>query len=137
MAAEAKRKWRNFMTKKLQITLYLISAYLAFFGILFVFAPSAFEQITRSTLHDAELTLLYGQYTLTFAYVAFRTAIGKGATSEQSLTILIVTAGNAVVFAYLLVAGREGFSQAGPPLVVNFVFTVLLFVFRVRHIKHI
>ena len=43
--AEATRKWRRFMTKKLQITLYLISAYLAFFGILFVFAPSAFEQI--------------------------------------------------------------------------------------------
>jgi hypothetical protein len=41
------------MTRKLQITLYVIAAHLAFFGILFLFAPGVFEQITQSTLPDA------------------------------------------------------------------------------------
>jgi hypothetical protein len=118
------------MTRKLQITLYVIAAYLAFFGILFLFAPSVFEQITRSTLPDAKLTLLYGQHTLTFAFVAFMAAREKEAASKLSLTILLVTAGNAVVFGYLLVTGMQGYAQAGPPLVVNFVLTVLLFLFR-------
>jgi hypothetical protein len=118
------------MTKKLQITLYLITAYLASFGILFVFAPGVFEQITQTTLPDAKLTLLYGQYTLIFAYVAFMAAKEKDATSKLSLTVLIVTVGNVVVFAYLLITGREGLSQLGPPLIVNSVLTVLLFIFR-------
>jgi hypothetical protein len=124
------------MTKKLQITLYLIAAYLAFFGILFVFAPSVFEQITQSTLPDAKLTLLYGQYTLTFAYVAYMAAREKDATSKLTLTILIVTAGHVVVFGYLLMTGREGFPQVGPPLIVNSVLTVLLFLFRKEKALH-
>jgi hypothetical protein len=124
------------MTKKLQITLYVIAAYLAFFGILFLFAPGVFEQITQSTLPDAKLTLLYGQYTLTFAFVAFMAAREKEAASKLSLTILIVTAGNAVIFGYLLMTGREGFSQVGPPLIVNSVLTVLLFLFRKERVLH-
>jgi hypothetical protein len=124
------------MTKKLQITLYLIAAYLAFFGILFVFAPGVFDQITQSTLPDAKLTLLYGQSTLTFSYVAFMAAREKEAASKLSLTILIVTAGNVVVFGYLLMTGREGFSQVGPPLIVNSVLTVLLFLFRKEKVLH-
>jgi hypothetical protein len=124
------------MTKKLQITLYVIAAYLAFFGILFLFAPGVFEQITQSTLPDAKLTLLYGQHTLTFAFVAFMAAREKEAASKLSLTILIVTAGNAVIFGYLLMTGREGFSQVGPPLIVNSVLTVLLFLFRKERVLH-
>src|SRR5262245_26256111 len=99
------------MTRKLQITLYVIAAYLACFGILFVFAPGLFEQVTETRLPDAKLTLLYGQYTLTFAYVAFLAAREKEAASKLSLTILIVTAGNVVVFGYLLMTGREAFPQ--------------------------
>jgi hypothetical protein len=53
--------------------MYLIAAYLAVFGILFVFAPSVAERIT-STTHDPTLSLLYGQYTSTFAVVAFLAA---------------------------------------------------------------
>ena len=119
------------MSKGLRVTLYLVSAYLAFFGILFAFAPRVFEQMTGSKLLDPELTLLYGQYTLTFAYVAFAAARRK-APNELSLTVLVVTAGNAVVFGYLLTTGRQPPSQAGPPLVVNAVFTVLLLLFRSR-----
>jgi hypothetical protein len=53
----------------------------------------------------------------------------KEAASKLSLTILVVTAGNAVVFGYLLLT-EEPFSQVGPPLIVNSVLTVLLFLFR-------
>src|SRR5919106_639874 len=118
------------MNRKLQITLYITAAYLAVFGIMFVFAPRAFEQITQSTLPDAKLTLLYGVHSLIFAFVAFLAAREKEAASKLSLTILLVTAGNAVVFGYLLLTAAEGFSQAGPPLIVNSVLTVLLFLFR-------
>src|SRR5262245_66686495 len=118
------------MTRKLQITLYVVAAYLAVFGILFVFAPGVFERITQTTLPDAKLTLLYGVHTLIFAFVAFMAAGEKEAASKLSLTILLVTAGNAVVFGYLLLTASEGFSQAGPPLLVNFMLTVLLFLFR-------
>src|SRR5262245_28552083 len=118
------------MTTKLQVTLYVIAAYLALFGILFVFAPGVFERMTQSTLPDAKLTLLYGVYTLIFAFVALMAAREKEAASKLSLTILLVTAGNAVVFGYLLLTATEGFSQVGPPLIVNSVLTVLLFLFR-------
>ena len=118
------------MSRRLQITLYVIAAYLASFGVLFVFAPSVFERVSQTPLPGATLTLLYGQYTLTFAYVAFMAAREKNAASALSLTILILVAGNAVVFAYLLVTGREGLLQAGPPLIVNLVLTLLLFLFR-------
>ena len=118
------------MTRKLQITLYFVAAYLAVFGMLFVFAPGVFERITETTLPDAKLTLLYGMYTLIFAFVAFMAAREKEAASKSSLTILLVTAGNAVVFGYLLLTANEGFSQVGPPLIVNLILTVLLLLFR-------
>jgi len=118
------------MNMKLQITLYVVAAYLALFGIFFVVAPGVFEQITQSTLPDAKLTLLYGVYTLIFSFVAFMAAREKEAASKLSLTILLVTAGNAVVFGYLLLTTNERFSQVGPPLIVNFILTVLLFLFR-------
>jgi cell shape-determining protein MreD len=82
---------------------------------LFVFAPGVFEQITQSTLSDAKLTLLYGQYTLIFAYVAFMAAREQDATSKLTLTILIVTAGHVVVFGYLLMTGRKAFLKSARP----------------------
>jgi hypothetical protein len=81
------------MTRKLQTTLYVTAIYLGVFGVVFVFAPSVFERITQSTLPDAKLTLLYGQHTLTFAFVAFMAAREREGASKLSLTILILTAG--------------------------------------------
>jgi hypothetical protein len=120
------------MTRRLQITLYVIAAYLGFFGILFLFAPGVAEQITQTT-HDATLNLLYGQYTLTFAFVALMAAREKEAASKLSLTILILTAGHVLIFGYLLISGIQGFTQAGPPLIVNFILTILLLLFRKRN----
>lgn len=85
---------------------------------------------THRELPDPKLTLLYGQYTLTFAVVAFMAAREKEARSKLSLAVLMVTARNAVASGYLLVAGMERLSQAGPPLVVNCALTVLLILFR-------
>jgi hypothetical protein len=118
------------MNRRLQVTLYVIAAYLALFGALFLFAPGAFERITNTTLPDAKLTLLYGQYTLTFAYVAFMAAREKEAASKLSRTILIVTAGHVVIFGYLLMTGMRYFPEVGPPLIVNLVLTALLLLFR-------
>src|SRR5262245_14083015 len=118
------------MTRSLQITLYVTAVYLALFGILFLFAPGLFEQITQTRLPDAKLNLLYGQYTLTFAFVALMAAREKEAAGKLSLTILILSAGHVAVFGYLLVSGMESFPQAGPPLVVNSILTVLLLLLR-------
>jgi hypothetical protein len=118
------------MTRKLQTTLYVTAIYLGVFGVVFVFAPSVFERITQSTLPDAKLTLLYGQHTLTFAFVAFMAAREREGASKLSLTILILTAGNAGVFGYLLITGMQSLPQAGPPLIVNSILTVLLVLFR-------
>jgi hypothetical protein len=68
---------------------------------LFLFAPSTAEQITQ-TKHDATLSLLYGQYTLTFAYVSFMAARENDATSKLFLTILILMAGHVGVNPTLL-----------------------------------
>ena len=60
----------------------------------------------------------------------------KDATSTLSFTVLIVMAGNALVFGYLLRTRAEGFPQVGPPLIVNSVLTLLLLVFRKEEALH-
>jgi hypothetical protein len=109
---------------------------LAVFGILFVFAPSVAERITATT-HDPTLSLLYGQYTLTFAVVAFLAARENEAAGKLSLVILMLTAGHVAVLGYRLLTGVQAFSQAGAPLIVNFVLTALLFLFKGRVSAHL
>ncbi len=117
------------MTKKLQILLYVIAAYLAAFGLFFLLAPGAAEQFTKAS-HDPGLSLLYGQYSLTFAFVAFLAAREKDRTSKLSLAILVLLVGHVVVFGYELLSGAQAFAQAGPPVIVNAILAVLLFLFR-------
>jgi hypothetical protein len=62
--------------------------------------------------------------------VAFLAARQNKAAGKLSLVILMLTAGHVAVFGYLLLPGVQAFSQAGAPLIVNFVLTVLLFLFR-------
>jgi len=119
------------MTKRLQILLYVIAMYLGAFGLLFLFAPGAAQKFTKTT-HDPTLSLLYGQYTLTFAFVAFMAARENKTASKLSLAILLLLVGHIVMFSYLLITGTQGFAQAGPPVIVNAIFAVLLYLFRKR-----
>lgn len=118
------------MSKRLQVTLYVIAAYLTVFGILFIFLPSVAEKVLNNTLPDKALNMLYGQLTLTFAYIAFLAARGGDGLGKLSRVILALTTGHVVVFAYQLGTGMLNFAQAGPPLIINAIFTVLLFLFR-------
>ncbi len=118
------------MSKRLQITLYVIAAYLAVFGFLFLFLPGIAEKVLNNKLPDAALNMLYGQLTLIFAYVAFLAARGGDGLGKLSRVILALTTGHVVVFGYQLVMGVLNFSQAGPPLIINVIFTALLFLFR-------
>ncbi len=118
------------MNKKLQITLYVIAAYLTVFGFLFLFFPSVAEKVLSNKLPDAALNMLYGQLSLTFAYTAFLAARGGEGAGKLSRVILALTTGHVVVFGYQLMTSMLNFAQAGPPLIVNAVFTVLLFLFR-------
>jgi hypothetical protein len=79
------------LTKKLQITLYFVAAYLTLFGAMCLFARSVAERITQTT-HDATVGVLYGQYTMTFAFVAFMAARERQPKSQLSLAILVLTA---------------------------------------------
>jgi hypothetical protein len=74
--------------------------------------------------------MLYGQLSLTFAYTAFLAARGGEGASKLSRVILALTTGHVVVFGYQLLMGMLNFAQAGPPLIINAIFTVLLFFFR-------
>ena len=118
------------MNKKLQITLYVIAAYLTVFGILFLFLPSVAEKVMSTNLPDAALNMLYGQLMLTFAYVAFLAVRGGDGVGKLSRVILVLTAGHIIVFGYQLGTGMLNFAQAGPPLIINAIFTALLFMFR-------
>lgn len=118
------------MSKRLQVTLYFIATYLTVFGILFIFLPSVAEKVLSNKLPDAALNMLYGQLTLTFAYTAFLAARGGDGLGKLSRVILALTTGHVLVFAYQLATGMLNFAQAGPPLIINAIFAVLLFLFR-------
>lgn len=118
------------MSKRLQITLYVIAVYLTVFGILFIFLPSVAEKVLSNNLPDKALNMLYGQLTLTFAYVAFLAARGGDGESKLARITLVLTTGHVVVFGHQLLTGVLNFAQAGPPLIINAIFTVLLFLFR-------
>lgn len=118
------------MSRRLGATLYVIAAYLAVMGILFLFFPGIAEKVLRGALPDRALNLLYGQLVLTFAYVAFLAANGGEGLRKLSRVVLVLTAGHVVVFVYQLGANVLSFAQAGPPLIINLVFSALLFTFR-------
>lgn len=116
------------MNNRLRITLYVVTVYLTIFGVLFLFAPRVAEKVMSTTLPDAALNILYGQMMLTFAYVGYMAA--QSGESRLSRALLALTTGHVVVFGYLLFSNRLGFPQVGPPLIINLIFTVLLFLFR-------
>lgn len=118
------------MSKRLQITLYVIMVWLAFIGVLFLFFPSVAEKVMSTSLPDKVLNMLYGQVVLTFAYVAFLAARGGDGLAKLSRLVLTLCVGHVVVFGYQLAVGLSSFAQAGIPLIINAIFTVLLFVFR-------
>jgi hypothetical protein len=118
------------MSKRLQITLYVITAWLAVMGILFLFLPGVAEKVMSASLPDKVLTMLYGQVMLTLAFVAYLAARGGEGLSRLSLVILVLTIGHVIIFGYQLATGMSTFAQAGLPLIINAIFTILLFIFR-------
>ena len=118
------------MTRKLQITLYIIGTYQAVFGTMVIVAPGLFQRITQTTPSDQRITLLYGSYLLIFALVTFMAAREEEAASKLSLTVLLVSVSNLLVFGALLLAGRVTFDQVGAALLANVVLAPLIFVFR-------
>jgi hypothetical protein len=83
-----------------------------------------------TTIPDRNLAMLYGQVVLTMAYVAFLAARGGDSAAKLSRIVLVLVIGHVVIFGYQLVTGMATFAQNGPPLIVNAIFTVLLFIFR-------
>ena len=118
------------MSTRLRITLYVIMVWLGVLGLLFLFLPSVAEKVMSAALPDRVLTMLYGQVMLTLAYLAFLAAQGGEGLTRLSRVILILTAGHVLIFGYQLATGMSTFAQAGPPLIINLIFTVLLFIFR-------
>ena len=118
------------MSKRLQITLYVIMAWLAVIGLLFLFFPSVAEKVMATALPDKALNMLYGQVALTFAYLAFLAARGGDGTYKLTRLLLVLTLGHVLVFGYQLATGMASFASAGVPLILNAIFTILVFLFR-------
>ena len=119
------------MTEKLQITLCVVGTYQAVFGTMVIVAPGLFYRITQTTPSDERITLLlHGSYLLIFAFVAFTAARESETASKLSLTVLLVSVSNLLVFGALLLAGRVTFEQVGAALLANVVLAPLIFFFR-------
>ena len=93
------------MNKGLQITLYVVCAYLLVFGLLFLLAPGLAAQVMSTTLPDKALNMLYGQMMLTFAYVAFLAARGGEGLTRLSRVVLVLTP--ILIFSAGLLYGDE------------------------------
>lgn len=118
------------MSKKLQIVLYVIMAWLAILGILFLLFPSIAEKVMSASLPDKVLNMLYGQVALTLSFVAFLAARGGEGSSKLSLVVLVLCIGHVIIFGYQLISGMSGFTSAGVPLIINGIFSILLILFR-------
>jgi hypothetical protein len=118
------------MSKRLQITLYVIAAWLTVIGILFLFFPSVAEKVMATALPDKALNMLYGQVALTFGYLAFLAARGGDGTYKLTRLLMALTLGHVLVFGYQLAVGMASFASAGVPLILNAIFTILVFLFR-------
>ncbi len=118
------------MSKRLKIILYVIGVWMTVTGVLFLLLPKVAETMFATSLPDRALTMLYGQVVLTFAFTAFLAAQGGDGLSKLSLVILVLTIGHVIIFAIQLITGMASFMSAGIPLIVNAIFSVLLFLFR-------
>jgi hypothetical protein len=118
------------MSKRLKILLYVVAAWMTVVGVLFLFLPNVAEAMFGAPLPDRGLAMLYGQVVLTFAFTAFLAAQGGDGLSKLSLVILVLTIGHVIIFGYQLISGMSSFMSAGIPLIVNAIFSVLLFLFR-------
>lgn len=117
------------MNNRFRILLYVITAYLAFLGVMFLFAPDTFAAMMKlGSLPDKVLNILYGQVILTFAYVGYMAA--SSGDARLSRVLIALTLGHVVVFGYLLGSGMQSFEQAGPPAIINSVFAFLLLLWR-------
>ncbi|MFM2207351.1 MAG: hypothetical protein RL213_1326 [Bacteroidota bacterium] len=117
------------MNNKLKILLYAITLYLTVLGVMFLFAPSTLAVVLKAgELPDKVLNILYGQVLLTFAYVGYMAA--SGGDSRLSRAVVALTAGHVLVFSFMIGQGLQTFEQAGPPLILNAVFTSLLLLWR-------
>jgi len=118
------------LNRVLKFTLYAIAVTNFVIGIQFLFAPSAAEQMMGSSFPDKGLNMLYGQLVLTFSYLAFLAARGGDGLAKLSRIVLVLVLGQVLVFAYRTISGISTFAEVGTPLIVNAIFTVLLFIFR-------
>jgi len=116
--------------KKLQVTLYILGTYQTVFAIMVIVAPDLFQRITRTTLSDDRITLLYASYLLIFGLVSYMAAREKEAASKLSLTTLLVSIANILVFGFLLIAGRVTFGEVAGAMIANVILAPAIFFFR-------
>ena len=116
--------------QRLQWTLNIPGVYLTILGVLFLFLPGVAETAFSTSLPDPALTPLYGHVLLVIALMAFLVARDVEKHGTLVWAFIFEQAGHLLVFLYLLVTGTQTFVQVGPPLVVAFIFLVLLLIFR-------
>ena len=115
--------------KALKVTLYVIAAYLAVLGLLYMFFPGTAEMAFQVALPDRLTTMLHGFGDLVMALLAFTLASNLVAYGKLVRIFQVFALGEALIFAYQLMAGLHTFAEVGPPMIIWAIFTVLLFVF--------
>jgi len=117
------------MNSRLKTTMYVIAGYLAILGALFAFAPGVARNAMGIELNDAALTLLYGQVSLTLAYMAYLVATNEG-LAKMANGFFVLFVGHIAVFAYQMATNVQTFAQVGPPLIVSAIFSILIYMFK-------
>jgi hypothetical protein len=115
--------------KGLRIVLFVQAVYLLILGLLFLFMPAGAETAFQISLPDPALTPLYGQVVLTIALMAYLVASDVEKHIKLVWAFIFEQLGHILVFGYQLGTGIATFVQVGPPLIVAFIFLVLLVVF--------
>lgn len=92
-------------SKRLEITLYVNTAYVTASGIGFLFLPDFVESVMPATLPDKALNTFCGQMMFTFASVVSLAARGGAQLFKLSLVMLALAAHHVVIFGYQLTTG--------------------------------
>ena len=115
--------------KSLKVTMYVIVAYLAIIGALYLFFPGIAETAFKITLSDRGTAMLHGFGNLIMAFLIYTTASDLDKYSKLVRVYQAFALGETLIFVYQLISGMYTFAEVGPPTIIWAVFTVFLFVF--------
>ena len=118
-----------YMNSRLRTTMWVITAFLAVIGALFVFAPETARSVFGIVLSDEALTLVFGEVVLNLAFMAYLVATND-VLAKMTTGFMVLFVGHVLVFGYQLATNVQTFAQVEPPLIISVIFATLLYFYR-------